>query len=89
MEAKQLASLRAAEDTAAKDILPHAIALTDAFGFSDFELNSSLGRADGRAYEDLYKRANETRELNLGREEYRADIQAILKLASSAREAKL
>ena len=81
----QLAELRKAEDDAAKRVLPHSIALTDAFAFSDFELNSSLGRADGRAYEDLFRRANETKDLNLGKEEYKKDIQVILKLASAGK----
>lgn len=81
----QLACLRQAEDDAARRVLPHAIQLTDAFDFSDFELNSSLGRQDGKAYEDLYRRANETRNLNLGIEEYKKDIQAILKMGLSGR----
>jgi acyl-CoA oxidase len=38
-------------------LLPEAIALTDAFGFSDFELNSALGVYDGRAYDTLWQRA--------------------------------
>lgn len=29
--------------------------LTDAFGFSDRQLNSALGRYDGRAYEALWE----------------------------------
>ena len=83
MKPSQLSVLRKSEDEAARRVLPHSIALTDAFAFSEFELNSSLGRADGRAYEDLYRRANETKNLNLGKEAYKKDIQAILKLASS------
>lgn len=31
-----------------------AIPLTDSFGFSDHELNSALGKKDGRAYEHLW-----------------------------------
>lgn len=31
-----------------------AVPLTDSFGFSDHELNSALGKKDGRAYEHLW-----------------------------------
>ena len=31
-----------------------AVQITDAFGFSDFELGSVLGRYDGRVYEMLW-----------------------------------
>jgi len=31
--------------------------LTDAFGFTDYELDSALGVYDGKAYENLFKRA--------------------------------
>jgi acyl-CoA oxidase len=56
-----------------KKVLPEAIGLTDAFGFTDYELDrfvcflmmkttltvfaSALGVRDGRAYENLFKRA--------------------------------
>jgi len=39
------------------NIRPHAAALVDAWNFSDFQLNSALGRKDGRVYEDLFARA--------------------------------
>lgn len=32
-----------------------AVQITDAFGFSDFELGSALGRYDGRVYETLWE----------------------------------
>lgn len=38
-------------------IRPHAVRLVDAWSFSDFTLNSSLGRYDGRVYEDLFAKA--------------------------------
>jgi len=38
-------------------IRPNAVALVDAFDFSDFSLNSSLGRYDGDCYRDMYRRA--------------------------------
>ncbi|OJA14153.1 hypothetical protein AZE42_09596 [Rhizopogon vesiculosus] len=37
-------------------ILPNAIGLTDAFGFSDWSLDSALGVSDGRVYEALWQR---------------------------------
>lgn len=33
----------------------NAVPLTDSFGFTDRELNSSLGKQDGRAYEALWE----------------------------------
>lgn len=38
-------------------IRPNAIGLVDAFDFSDFSLNSSLGKYDGDCYRDMYRRA--------------------------------
>ena len=32
-----------------------AVQITDAFGFSDFELGSVLGRFDGRVYQTLWE----------------------------------
>jgi acyl-CoA oxidase len=36
---------------------PNAVALVDAFKFPDYLLNSSLGRYDGKVYEDMTDRA--------------------------------
>ena len=36
---------------------PEAVALVDAFDYSDFVLNSPLGRYDGNVYEALFKYA--------------------------------
>lgn len=47
-----------------KDIRPHAIRLVDAWGFDDWVLDSSLGREDGRVYEDMFYRASELNPLN-------------------------
>ncbi|KAL0952548.1 hypothetical protein HGRIS_006806 [Hohenbuehelia grisea] len=38
-------------------LLPNAIGLTDAFGFTDWELHSALGVSDGRVYEALWAAA--------------------------------
>ncbi|KAJ7060246.1 acyl-CoA dehydrogenase/oxidase [Mycena amicta] len=40
-------------------LLPEIIGLTDAFGFTDWELDSALGVFDGRAYEALWKRVQD------------------------------
>lgn len=47
-----------------KDIRPHAVRLVDAWGFDDWVLDSSLGRADGKVYEDMFYRASELNPLN-------------------------
>ena len=36
---------------------PNAVALVDSWGLSDWELNSALGRRDGRVYEALFAQA--------------------------------
>ncbi|KAG9033601.1 hypothetical protein FRB95_014589 [Tulasnella sp. JGI-2019a] len=41
------------------DLLPELIGLTDAFGFTDWELDSALGKYDGAVYDELWKRAQE------------------------------
>ena len=41
-------------------IRPDAVALVDAFNLSDHELNSAIGRYDGRAYETLYDWAQQS-----------------------------
>lgn len=40
-----------------EEILPQVVGLTDAFGWTDWELSSSLGRKDGRVYESLMAEA--------------------------------
>lgn len=47
-----------------KEIRPHAVRLVDAWNFSDWMLDSSLGRYDGKAYEDMFYRASELNPLN-------------------------
>ncbi|KAI9723461.1 MAG: fatty-acyl coenzyme A oxidase [Chrysothrix sp. TS-e1954] len=46
------------------EIRPHAVALVDSWDFPDWQLDSSLGRWDGRVYEDLFHRASELNPLN-------------------------
>ena len=47
-----------------KEIRPHAVRLVDSWGFDDFVLDSSLGRFDGKVYEDMFYRASELNPLN-------------------------
>lgn len=46
------------------EIRPHAVRLVDAWKFSDWQLDSSLGRYDGGVYEDMFRRASEDNPLN-------------------------
>ncbi|KAL8654956.1 MAG: hypothetical protein Q9210_001199 [Variospora velana] len=48
-----------------EDIRPHAVRLVDAWRIPDWQLDSSLGRYDGRVYEDLFHRASELNPLNV------------------------
>lgn len=50
-------TLRLAIQHVCKALLPEAIGLTDAFAFTDWELDSALGVYDGKVYEALWKRA--------------------------------
>jgi len=44
-------------------LIPETIGLTDAFGFTDWDLGSALGVYDGKVYEALWERA-QTEPLN-------------------------
>ena len=46
------------------EIRPHAVRLVDAWKFPDWQLDSSLGRYDGKVYEDMFHRASEVNPLN-------------------------
>ncbi|KAF9048370.1 acyl-CoA oxidase [Hymenopellis radicata] len=60
------------------EILPEAIGLTDAFGWSDWELDSALGVHDGRVYEALWERTK-SEPLNNGEDHlYKDYIKPIL-----------
>ncbi|TFK36086.1 peroxisomal oxidase [Crucibulum laeve] len=52
-------TLRVAIKELCEELLPEAIGLSDAFGFSDWELDSSLGVYDGKVYESLWNRAQQ------------------------------
>jgi acyl-CoA oxidase len=47
-----------------EEIRPHAVRLVDAWNFPDWQLNSSLGRYDGKVYEDMFYRASQLNPLN-------------------------
>ena len=47
-----------------EEIRPHAVRLVDAWRFPDWQLDSSLGRYDGKIYEDMFERASELNPLN-------------------------
>ncbi|KAF7546250.1 hypothetical protein G7Z17_g8570 [Cylindrodendrum hubeiense] len=47
-----------------EQIRPHAVRLVDAWKFPDWQLDSSLGRYDGKVYEDMFHRASEVNPLN-------------------------
>lgn len=47
-----------------EEVRPHAVRLVDAWKFSDWQLDSSLGREDGKVYEDLFHRASEVNPVN-------------------------
>ncbi|KAI9819433.1 MAG: fatty-acyl coenzyme A oxidase [Thelocarpon impressellum] len=47
-----------------EELRPHAVRLVDAWQFTDWQLDSSLGREDGKVYEDMFFRASELNPLN-------------------------
>ncbi|TAQ84584.1 hypothetical protein B7494_g7088 [Chlorociboria aeruginascens] len=47
-----------------EEIRPHALTLVDAWQFPDWQLDSSLGRKDGKVYEDMFYRASQLNPLN-------------------------
>ncbi len=55
----QMDWIRAQVNTLCKDVRRHAIPLTDAFHFTDYVLNSPLGRYDGNMYEHYFRKVQE------------------------------
>ncbi|KLO15570.1 peroxisomal oxidase [Schizopora paradoxa] len=88
------AGIRLAFSNVCRELLPEAIALSDAFGFSDWELDSALGVYDGRAYDALWAKA-QTEPLNATEvaDGYKQFIKPILergqKLSAKETKAKL
>ncbi|GAA5846862.1 hypothetical protein JCM3766R1_004678 [Sporobolomyces carnicolor] len=58
--------LRLEIDALAQQLLPELVGLTDSFGFSDWELNSVVGNADGQVYERMLRKAQADEEHNVG-----------------------
>ncbi|KIM41888.1 hypothetical protein M413DRAFT_445097 [Hebeloma cylindrosporum] len=50
-------SVRLSVKAVCEELLPEAIGLTDAFGFTDWDLDSALGVYNGKVYEALWERA--------------------------------
>lgn len=46
------------------EIRPHAVRLVDAWKFPDWQLDSALGREDGKVYEDMFHRASQVNPVN-------------------------
>lgn len=61
---KQIALARKQVMKLLEEVRPHAVRLVDAWKFPDWQLDSSLGRADGKVYEDMFYRASELNPLN-------------------------
>ncbi|KAF2280559.1 acyl-CoA oxidase [Westerdykella ornata] len=62
---RQVALIRVTvEQKLLAEIRPHAVRLVDAWAFDDWVLDSSLGRYDGKVYEDMFCRASELNPLN-------------------------
>ena len=47
-----------------EEVRPHAVRLVDAWQFPDWQLDSSIGREDGKVYEDMFYRASDLNPLN-------------------------
>ncbi|KAJ0115615.1 cyloxidase [Diaporthe amygdali] len=61
---KQIALARKQVMKLLEEIRPHSVRLVDAWKFPDWQLDSSLGRFDGRVYEDMFYRASTLNPLN-------------------------
>ncbi|GAA5967039.1 hypothetical protein JCM21900_003631 [Sporobolomyces salmonicolor] len=62
--------LRLELDQLAQQLLPELVGLTDSFGFSDWELDTVAGNADGGVYECMLEKAQADEQLNLGTGEH-------------------
>lgn len=60
LDSYSLGPLRQALLSEVQQIAPHAVALTDSFGFTDYELNSALGNYNGDPYKHLIDRASKS-----------------------------
>ncbi|GAA5858646.1 hypothetical protein JCM8547_001404 [Rhodosporidiobolus lusitaniae] len=86
-------TLRSAVDSSARFLVPELAGLTDAFGFSNWELHTTVGIHDGGAYDRLFEKAKADEELNLGTKEeqrrrYEEYIKPVLERGRRVREEK-
>lgn len=79
MSGQGIEALRAMHESRVVNLLPKLVVLTDALEYSDWELNSTLGRKNGKPYEALYQKAVSDVEYNLDESAYSHDIERILK----------
>jgi acyl-CoA oxidase len=72
-------------------IRPNALALVESFSYSDSNLHSAIGRADGKAYETLYDWAKNKNDVNDPKfsEDIRAKAIQLLSETSSRMKARL
>ncbi|KAL4804319.1 acyl-CoA dehydrogenase/oxidase [Aspergillus unguis] len=61
---EQVKALPGVIQTLMSEIRHHAVTIVDGFKIPDYLLNSSLGRYDGKVYEDLFQRAHRENPLN-------------------------
>jgi acyl-CoA oxidase len=60
LDGKQLDLILDRINTILTELRPDAVSLVDAFGFTDSQLNSTLGRYDGAVYEAIYEEAKKS-----------------------------
>ncbi|GAA5907744.1 hypothetical protein JCM6882_008961 [Rhodosporidiobolus microsporus] len=83
-----LETLKAEVDEAARGLLPELVGLTDAFGFTEWELDSAAAAPTGEVYDRLLAKAKADEALNVGTEGERAalrrEVQGMLAAARLA-----
>lgn len=83
IQGHSIGPLRSALEAEILKIRPHVVMLTDTFGFSDYELDTTLGNYDGEPYKHLVSRSGS---LNNG--DFTRDVQK-LRLAAGGRRTKI
>ncbi|PCH43218.1 peroxisomal oxidase [Wolfiporia cocos MD-104 SS10] len=88
------AALRIAIKGLCAELVPEAIGLTDAFGFTDWQLDSALGVEDGSVYQQLWARAqaeplNATEPVDGYKEYIKPMLERGQRVAAAASKAKL
>lgn len=78
--------LRAALEQEIVKLAPHVVALTDAFGFTDYELNTTLGNKDGEPYAHLVEASKKS---SLNHVDFSTEIREIKKAGLGGFAAKI